>query len=203
MNRRTTLLLLVAGVILLASFLLDRPFAIHSATHPASDRVRAVARVMQWPGYFAFSLAALGLVLLERRNVRWAIASVLTSAAAAGLLTVVIKWATGRSRPLKGIDPFDLHPFLVHLGGPNLSFPSGHTSLAFATAASIWVLGSRARWLLVAWAACTAIARCMLGAHYPSDVIAALLIGWLCGVWCTRACQRLLRPNDNPDSRMR
>lgn len=59
------------------------------------------------------------------------------------------------------------------------SFPSGHTSVAFATATS-FTLAYKKWWVVVpayAWASSVAYSRMYLGKHYPSDVLAGALVG--------------------------
>jgi undecaprenyl-diphosphatase len=76
------------------------------------------------------------------------------------------------------------------------SFPSGHTATAFALACWLWLMvrGARARWLgWLGWllAALVGLSRIYRGVHYPSDVVAGMLIGILSGlvafVWLNRA----------------
>ena len=62
------------------------------------------------------------------------------------------------------------------------SFPSGHTSVAFACAAAI-VLGHPALGLLaMVMAAIVGLGRVAVGVHYPSDIIAGALLGILCAI---------------------
>lgn len=74
-------------------------------------------------------------------------------------------------------------PDLVRIiGEPELqySFPSGHAAYAMLAAATLWPLAARRfRALLVAWLAWVAWSRIAVGAHFPADVIAGFLIGWL------------------------
>ena len=104
------------------------------------------------------------------------------SAILASLLTTTIKFAVSRERP------FEAFPAIRRAGNtdPTPSFPSGHTSSAFATATSFSM--AFPRWYVIApaysWAAAVAYSRMHMGMHYPSDVAAGALIGagstWLC-----------------------
>ncbi len=104
-------------------------------------------------------------------------ATLLTSA----LITTSLKFAIDKDRP------FVTYPEIQKLtsaGSP--SFPSGHTSEAFATATSLSL--AFPKWYVVApsfiWASAAGYSRMHLGVHYPSDVLVGALIGsgsaWLC-----------------------
>ena len=80
--------------------------------------------------------------------------------------------------------PFTTYPYIEKLSsGGDSSFPSGHTLEAFAMAAAMSLLFSRKKTVIpvYVWAILVAYSRMALGVHYPSDVLAGMLIGTLIG----------------------
>jgi membrane-associated phospholipid phosphatase len=74
---------------------------------------------------------------------------------------------------------------VVHVIGDVLhsnSFPSGHATTAFVTA-GVFALALRLPWwgvlLTVALALIPSLSRIIVGAHWPQDILAGALIGWL------------------------
>jgi undecaprenyl-diphosphatase len=59
------------------------------------------------------------------------------------------------------------------------SFPSGHTLHAVCFSVMLATYQPQLLWLVVPFAASVAASRVVLGLHYPSDVLAGGLIGWL------------------------
>jgi undecaprenyl-diphosphatase len=91
-----------------------------------------------------------------------------------GLVTTFIKRWIGRVRP-SDAGPFSYEPFSWR--PEYASFPSGHTTTAFAALVAIGALFPRLRPLLWAYAIAIAASRIMVSAHYPSDVIAGAAFG--------------------------
>ncbi len=90
-------------------------------------------------------------------------------------LTYGLKKAINRPRPYASY-PNDIVPY-EYLS--SMSFPSGHTSLAFATATSLSL--SNPKWYIIApsyvWAVSVGYSRMNLGVHYPTDVLAGAVLG--------------------------
>lgn len=119
----------------------------------------------------------------------------LLALALSGLITnLTVKPLVGRVRPWLVVEGLEA---LVRPGDAH-SFPSGHTSAAFA-AACAWRYGLPRGWSRAAlWgAALMGLSRLYVGVHFPTDVLGGVLIGVLCG-WLARqiydrACRRTLR----------
>ena len=99
---------------------------------------------------------------------------------------VVLKNLFTRTRPWLVVEGLTA---LVAEHDPN-SFPSGHTSASFAAAAALYRCVPK-KWgvLALVAAALMGLSRLYVGVHFPSDVIAGVLVGCFCG-W---AAVRLLK----------
>jgi MFS family permease len=65
----------------------------------------------------------------------------------------------------------------LHSWAPYASFPSGHVAVTTALCAAIAILFPRVRALVVAFALLVAVTRPVFGAHFPSDVLGAVVLG--------------------------
>ncbi|MFQ3676010.1 MAG: phosphatase PAP2 family protein [Endomicrobiia bacterium] len=92
------------------------------------------------------------------------------------ILSTSMKYLINRERP------FIKYPELQNITRVSSpSFPSGHTSTAFALATSLSL--AFPKWYVIVpsflWAGLVAYSRLHLGVHYPSDIIAGIIVG--CG----------------------
>lgn len=92
----------------------------------------------------------------------------------------ILKYYVKRKRPFEVI----LELESLKIGIDQFSFPSGHTTAAFALAATIAFLTPSAfiSTIYVLLAFIVALSRIYLGVHYPSDVTAGAVIGTFCAI---------------------
>jgi len=113
--------------------------------------------------------------IIKKKNlVRNKAVYLISSSMLALLITTSLKYLVNRPRP------FITYPFLQKMiGASSPSFPSGHTSDAFTLAASLSF--AFPKWYVVipsyVWAMLVGYSRMDLGVHYPSDVLASIIIG--------------------------
>jgi len=94
---------------------------------------------------------------------------------------VASKTSTALKQVFKRARPFKASPEIIYDkgGATSYSFPSGHTSEAFATATSITL--SYPKWYVAipafSYAGAVGYSRMYLGVHYPSDVIGGAVVG--------------------------
>ncbi|MBX3579261.1 MAG: phosphatase PAP2 family protein [Rhizobiaceae bacterium] len=111
-----------------------------------------------------------------------AITFALTAVAGSGILASVLKLAIGRARPrlYDTVGAFHFEPFSFE--AVYASFPSGHSTTFGAVCGAVALLFPRFRMAAVVFAVWFGSTRIVVGAHYPSDVVAGLMFGaWFAG----------------------
>ena len=134
--------------------------------------LRTVSRLGD--GVFWYVLIGLLALLGGARGAHAALHMSLLGLVSATLYRVLKRW-TRRPRPFRA--HADITAYVAPLD--EFSFPSGHTlhAIGFTLVAIAWFPWLAA--LLVPFALLVALSRVALGVHYPSDVLAATLIGVL------------------------
>jgi membrane-associated phospholipid phosphatase len=188
-------LILLALALVAGGFLLDAPVEksvlLSNGGHwHRGACVNALSRYGDWPELMV--LGGIAYLLARRaRSVKWQrlLLSAMIASTLSGMAVNASRLTTGRTRPRAEAPQgwYGLHHdgrWLIGRADFN-SFPSGHTATAVGFA-GVLLFGAPA-WGAVAAAAAMAVAvsRILLGAHHPSDVIAAtvlsLIVAW--AVW--------------------
>jgi acid phosphatase family membrane protein YuiD len=168
---------LVVGAIATAS-LADRSVNDWIQDHrtPQSDDV---ANVFRYGGEPVVALGIPGAIVLAgtiagRDDVQRSGGRVLLSVVAAEVTTIALKATAGRYRPAETDDPYIFKPFSGHD-----SFPSGHTTMAFALATSLSheIHNGWASAALFTVATGTAWSRLNDERHWFSDVLGGAAVG--------------------------
>jgi membrane-associated phospholipid phosphatase len=171
---------------ILAGALLDKPFNRFFKTHEGAGVVRAWDKIGKGMPVALAGLSAGAIAFGDGRLQNTGIVS-LESIAGAAALSVASKHLVGRARPNE-----ELGQWSRTNDRSNASFPSNHSSVAFA-AVTPFAKEYDAPWLY-GLAAAGSLGRAAGREHWVSDVVAGGVIGYAVGSWLWQA-QR-----DNPRS---
>ena len=104
-----------------------------------------------------------------------------------------IKIVVARPRPYADPEGF-YYPLWDMMGRAvesDKSFPSGHTTAAFATMVPVFLVGNkRVSWTALIFGFLMGVSRIYLVVHYPSDVLGGLIVGTIAGILGTLIAQR-------------
>ncbi len=181
-------------LILLALRFVDSPLAawvlrshpipdLANAKAPGGDAGRELMFLEQWGQWVCSVIVITAVALLDRAGRRRALAIALGCLCTV-LVSYLLKDLFGRSRPYVAEG---LHQALgswtwggpamgFHKGSAWQSFPSSHTTGAFALSVGLSWFYPRGRALFMTLATITAIQRVLHAAHFASDVLAGLLL---------------------------
>ena len=182
---------LLAIAVLIAIMVVLDAWSVGHARRLSGDLIAAARRFTDlgksgwflWPtGIALVVLAAIDSPALSRFSrcilAAWAVrlGFVFAAIAAPSLLATVIKRLIGRARPfVAGSDVWAYEPF--NWQARYASFPSGHSTTAFAALVAIGAIFPQARALMWIYAVLIALSRVIITAHHPSDVIAGAIVG--------------------------
>lgn len=143
---------------------------------PILNRIMVIATTLGNHGYIWFAFTIPFLVMSKWRVTGFTILVAMCIAWVGGEIT--LKHIVGRVRPCHKISESEMlikHP-------PHYSFPSGHTTSSFAVATVMSIL-------CPLWVIPTFLAACIIGfsrmyllVHYPTDVLAGVVLGIICGI---------------------
>ncbi len=149
----------------------------------SENRSEGTTEIMQFLSgstyYFSVGIPAAmittGLLSHDKITIRKG-SYIVQSIAVSTFVSVVLKYTINRERP------YENDPSVIKAGsGHGSTFPSSHTSIAFATATSLSF--AYPKWYVIIpsylWAGFVGYSRLYLGMHYPTDVFAGAVTGTL------------------------
>lgn len=180
-NSYKRLIYIVIIVAILSYLFLDKSLALYFLNDPL--HLKSLFWIITLYGDSKYSLISTAIIAIiffkcSKPIFKGAI-YIFSSVALSGILTDIIKVIVARYRPpmfikehLYGFNWFDF-------GHMVNSFPSGHSTTAFALSVSLAMLFPKYKKILLIIATLTAFSRVVVGVHYFSDVLIGSLIGTL------------------------
>jgi len=171
--------------------------AIAEQRNPVTSVIGVALTYLNWDGFFWWILAFLLLRSrgLNRRGIA-ATAIVVFGMIDAWLLTELIKIIVRRPRPFDALAnaPGPLPaPETIIAHPSSYSFPSGDAALAMGAAVAFAYVSPKYRVPVLLLGVSAALARVVVGVHYPLDVLGGITVGIISGLLAPRAVAVLLR----------
>lgn len=158
--------------------------ACHSAAEHAGAILTPIARAVTFIGEKGIVFFALALLLVMFRKTRRTGVCLFGAVCCGALIgNIILKDLVARPRPLTTEAYSAWWSFVGSPAEDGFSFPSGHVTAAMAGVTALCLSCRRKTMLLgYIYVLLMAFSRCYLMAHYPSDVMAAVLIGGISAV---------------------
>ena len=166
---------------------------LYEAGGPVLTPLMKLVSLMGKGGIFLI-LLSLALMLFKPTR-RFGTAMLLGVSIGAIFTNLFIKVAVARPRPYADPNGF-YYPLWDMLGRAtesDKSFPSGHTTAAFAASVPVFLLGKkRVSWTALLFGLMMGVSRIYLVVHYPSDVLGGLIVGSVAGCLAVLVTQRFV-----------
>jgi undecaprenyl-diphosphatase len=133
--------------------------------------------------------------LRAHRHRMLAVFSAFISGLAAWAVSIGIGLVYFRPRPFAVLENAQL---LIGKSPFEKSFPSDHATVAFALACAVYFVDRRWGGVFLAVAVMVALGRVFVGVHYPSDIVAGALLGFVCAFLVHRLIHRFLHTKHHP-----
>lgn len=151
--------------------------AIHQSAGAVFDPFFKFITVFGDHGFF-FIFLSVALTLIPKTR-RVGLAMLLAIAVGALITNLCLKELVARERPYVTLDWVrEIWISVGHGGESDLSFPSGHTTVAFASCTAFFlVCNKKYSWVALIFATLIGFSRIYLAVHYTTDVLGGVLVG--------------------------
>lgn len=160
--------------------------AVHKLYEIAGDFFTPIMELVSLLGKEGIFLIILSIFLMFfKKTRRFGTAMLLGLAIGALFTNLFLKVVIARPRPYADESSIYHELWLMmgqHVESDN-SFPSGHTTSAFAAMVPLFMLGrKRISWSALVFAFLMGISRIYLVVHFPSDVLGGIIVGTVAGI---------------------
>jgi len=160
--------------------------AIHQLYIMAADFFTPLMEFISFLGDDGICLIIISVILiLFKKTRRFGTAMLLGLAIGALFTNLWLKVVIARPRPYTNEGSVFQQLWMVmgqHMESDK-SFPSGHTTAAFAAMVPVFLLGNKKiSWAALVFAVLMGVSRIYLAVHYPSDVLGGIIVGTLAGI---------------------
>ena len=173
------LMLSIAGLMAITTILPQFDFIVWLQSTNSDTEIKLLQFISDSINFFSLGIPFIIMIVGEfnkkkKKKTRLSFVYVGLSIAIAGLISYIIKNIALVDRPYE-ID----HRIIQWSVGGGFSFPSGHTTEAFAAATALTFLFPKWKFTipLFLWASLVAFSRVYLGVHYPFDILGGIAIG--------------------------
>ena len=169
--------------------------AVHKLYEAAGGILTPFMELISFLGKDGIILVLLSLMLMLFKKTRRFGTAMLFGVAIGELFTnCFLKIVVARPRPYADENGF-FYPLWQMMGQhveSDKSFPSGHTTAAFATMVPVFLVGNKkVSWTALIFAFLMGLSRIYLVVHFPSDVLGGLIVGTIAGILGTLLSRKL------------
>ena len=160
--------------------------AVHKLYEISGGALNPLMNLISFFGKGGICLILLSIALMFFvKTRRFGTAMLLGLAIGALFTNLYLKVVIARPRPYADINGV-FYPLWQMMGQhveSDMSFPSGHTTAAFASMVPVFLIGNkRVSWMALIFAFMMGVSRIYLVVHYPSDVLGGVVVGSVAGV---------------------
>lgn len=168
------------------------------AEHSHSQIMDHIMLFISWLGNsgMIFILVSIILICLPKERTK-GIQMLLALLFSLIICNLFLKNSVSRVRPFDLVSDIEL---LIQ-APLDYSFPSGHTSAAFAAAMVMLLTRSRLQYLFFVFAILMGFSRLYLYVHFPSDVLGGILTGIASGYLATKCYQLVVKAREHREGR--